>query len=66
VDIYFVPHDTISTFLPRRVAMTNRVFHRIGRFFHGAGDVIGTPSGDARGLVRVYHQPMKVTRGRNF
>jgi hypothetical protein len=29
--------------------MRNSVLHRIGRFFEGAGHVISTPSGDARG-----------------
>lgn len=46
-------------------AMQNRVFRSIGRFFAGIGDVIGTPSGDARGHLRVYAQKT-VTRGRNF
>ena len=32
--------------------MTNRVFRMINRFFEGTGDVIGTPSGDARGHLR--------------
>ena len=31
--------------------MTNRVFRMINRFFEGTGDVIGTPSGDARGHI---------------
>jgi len=34
--------------------MQNRFFRSIGRFFEGTGDVIGTPSGDARGHVRAY------------
>jgi hypothetical protein len=33
--------------------MQPRIFRTIGRFFHGTGDVIGTPSGDARGHLRV-------------
>ena len=33
--------------------MQNRFFHSIGRFFAGTGHVIGTPSGDARGHMRV-------------
>ena len=45
--------------------MQNRVFRSIGRFFAGTGDVVGTPSGDARGLIRVYTQDT-VTRGRSF
>ena len=45
--------------------MQNRVLRSIGRFFKGTGDVIGTPSGDARGHLRVYAQKI-VTRGRNF
>ena len=34
--------------------MQNRVLRSIGRFFAGTGDVVGTPSGDARGHVRAY------------
>ena len=34
--------------------MQSRVFRSIGRFFEGTGDVVGTPSGDARGHVRAY------------
>ena len=45
--------------------MQNGVLRSIGRFFAGTGDVIGTPSGDARGHIRVYTQEI-VTRGRNF
>jgi hypothetical protein len=45
--------------------MQNRVFSSIGRVFAGTGDVLGTPSGDARGHIRVYAQKT-VTRGRNF
>ena len=45
--------------------MQNRLFRSIGRFFEGTGDVVGTPSGDARGLIRVYAHET-VTRGRNF
>jgi hypothetical protein len=33
--------------------MTNRVFQRISRFFEGTGSVVSTPSGDARGHLRV-------------
>jgi hypothetical protein len=33
--------------------MQHRVLHSISRFFAGTGHVIGTPSGDARGHVRV-------------
>jgi hypothetical protein len=33
--------------------MQNRFFNSIGRFFAGTGHVIGTPSGDARGHMRV-------------
>jgi len=47
--------------------MQNRVFRSIGRFFAGTGDVVGTPSGDARGLVRVYiNDADNVSRGRSF
>jgi hypothetical protein len=46
-------------------AMQNRVLRSIGRFFAGTGNVVGTPSGDARGHLRVYVQKT-VTRGRNF
>ena len=48
--------------------MQNRVFRSIGRFFAGTGEVLGTPSGDARGLVRVYVNEAEgtVTRGRSF
>ena len=45
--------------------MQNRILRSIGRFFAGTGDVVGTPSGDARGHIRVYAQKT-VTRGRNF
>lgn len=45
--------------------MTNSMFRKIGRFFNGAGDVLSTPSGDARGHIRVYANKT-VTRGRNF
>jgi hypothetical protein len=34
--------------------MQNRLLRSIGRFFEGTGSVLGSPSGDARGLVRVY------------
>lgn len=43
----------------------NRILRSIGRFFAGTSDVIGTPSGDARGHVRVYAHKT-VTRGRGF
>jgi hypothetical protein len=47
--------------------MQNKVLRSIGRFFAGTGDVVGTPSGDARGLVRVYVKDADtVTRGRSF
>ena len=46
--------------------MRHRVLHSIGRFFEGTGDVIATPSGDARGHMRVYFAHETVTRGRNF
>jgi hypothetical protein len=47
--------------------MQNRVFRSIGRFFAGTGEVIGTPSGDARGHVRLYVKDAgTVTRGRSF
>jgi hypothetical protein len=45
--------------------MQNRVLRSIGRFFEGTGDVVGTPSGDARGHVRV-HTHDTVKRGRSF
>jgi len=45
--------------------MQNGLLRSIGRFFAGTGDVLGTPSGDARGHIRVYTQET-VTRGRNF
>jgi hypothetical protein len=45
--------------------MHNRVFRSLDRFFAGTGDVVGTPSGDARGHIRLYAQKT-VTRGRNF
>ncbi len=45
--------------------MHNRILRSIGRFFAGTSDVIGTPSGDARGHVRVYAHKT-VTRGRDF
>ena len=45
--------------------MQNWVLRSISRFFAGTGDVIGTPSGDTRGHIRVYVQKT-VTRGRNF
>lgn len=33
--------------------MQNRFLRSIGRFFEGAGSVLSTPSGDARGHVRM-------------
>jgi len=45
--------------------MQNRVVRSISRFFEGTGGVVGTPSGDARGHIRVYTHDT-VTRGRNF
>jgi hypothetical protein len=33
--------------------MQNRIFRSISRFFEGTGSVLSTPSGDARGHVRV-------------
>jgi len=33
--------------------MQNSFFRSIGRFFEGAGSVLSTPNGDARGHVRV-------------
>jgi hypothetical protein len=45
--------------------MRTNVFRSIGRFFAGTGAVIATPSGDARGHVRVY-ATTTVTRGRSF
>ncbi len=33
--------------------MQHRIFRSIGRFFEGTGGVLGTPSGDARGHIRV-------------
>jgi hypothetical protein len=45
--------------------MKQRILRSIGRFFEGTGDVLGTPSGDARGLIRVYTNET-VTRGRSF
>ena len=43
--------------------MQNRALRSIGRFFAGTGDIVGTPSGDARGHLRVYAQKI-VTRER--
>jgi len=45
--------------------MQNQVLRSLGRFFAGTGDIIGTPSGDARGHIRVYAQET-VTRGHSF
>ena len=38
--------------------MQNRVLRSLGRFFAGTGHVIGTPSGDARGHVRMRNGSM--------
>jgi hypothetical protein len=46
--------------------MRTSVLRSIGRFFAGTASVIGTPSGDTRGHVRVYAHDEKATRGRNF
>jgi hypothetical protein len=45
--------------------MQNRVLSSVLEFFEGAGRVISTPSGDARGHIRVYVAGT-VRRGRNF
>lgn len=45
--------------------MQNRVLRSIGRFFEGTGGVVGTPSGDARGHIRIYTHDI-VSRGRSF
>ncbi len=45
--------------------MAVRFFPTIKRFFEGTSGVVGTPSGDARGHVRVYTNEI-VRRGRNF
>jgi hypothetical protein len=34
--------------------MTDNMFSRIGRFFRELGEVVATPSGDARGHVKDY------------
>ena len=34
--------------------MQNRLLRSIGRFFEGTDGFVSTPSGDARGHVRVY------------
>jgi hypothetical protein len=39
--------------------MTNSVLSRIGRFLQDLGDIVGTPSGDARGHVREYPKTMR-------
>ena len=46
--------------------MQNQMFRSLLHFFEGTGRVISTPSGDARGLVRVYHTRETVLRGRSF
>lgn len=33
--------------------MRNSIFRSIGKFFEGTGSVLSTPSGDARGHLRV-------------
>jgi hypothetical protein len=45
--------------------MQNRILRSIGRFFEGTGNVVGTPSGDARGNIRIYTHDT-VTRGGGF
>jgi hypothetical protein len=45
--------------------MQNRVLNSLLEFFEGAGHAISTPSGDARGHVRVYVAG-QVRSGRNF
>ena len=45
--------------------MHNRVLSTLLEFFEGSGRVISTPSGDARGHVRVYVGDT-VRRGRSF
>jgi hypothetical protein len=44
--------------------MQNRVLHALGRFFAGTGDVVGTPSGDARDHIRVHAQKTVTQIGR--
>lgn len=46
--------------------MQNQMFRSLLNFFEGTGRVISTPSGDARGLVRVYQTRETVRRGRSF
>jgi hypothetical protein len=47
--------------------MPARLLRCLGRFLAEAGSAIGTPSGDARGHIRVYaNENQTVTRGRNF
>lgn len=46
--------------------MQNQMFRSLLHFFEGTGRVISTPSGDARGLVRVYQTRETVRRGRSF
>lgn len=46
--------------------MSSTFFRSLGRFFEGTGDVIGTPSGDTRGHMRIYAHHATVTSGRNF
>ena len=47
--------------------MQNRVLRSIGRFFHGTGHVIWTPSGDARGHLNVPIDTMfDVSAGERF
>ncbi len=45
--------------------MQHNVLRSVLRFFEGAGHVISTPSGDARGHVRVYVSDT-VRSDRNF
>ena len=46
--------------------MQNQMFRSVLHFFEGTARVISTPSGDARGLVRVYQTSETVRRGRSF
>ncbi len=43
--------------------MQNQMFRSVLHFFEGTGRVISTPSGDARGLVRVYQTSETVRTG---
>lgn len=47
--------------------MQNRFFKSISRFFEGTGSVLSTPSGDARGHLRVPIDTMfDVDDGKHF